>query len=556
MENKRTKTSVFRMSLIVFLFFTFIINAQSSLKINISNFSPKIDSLFQKWNTNNTPGLSVAISENNNILYSKSFGMANLNDSTKITSETSFNIASLTKQFVAYAILLLEQEGKLSLDENIQEYLPELQYSGVKVRHLLNHTSGIPEHWGIWSLSNFKGENISDIYNIHKSQIETKFIPGSEYEYSNSNYVLLTILISKLSGQSTVSFMREHIFDKLGMEHTYFLIDPSKNSSNQAENYQFDGQKYIAIPQVVSDIIGDGGLYSSIEDIQLWNKAFYDNSPIAVKRREEGILNSEKSSFYGFGLQKFVNNGIVSYEHGGGAQGVSCYFAQFPEQKVSITILANTDEVNAMAFFAELKIIVFQTESNALTNSSNTNSIKNWDKLDSNTLKSFEGKYYGFSSEVATSFDIAVASNDTLIGKSFGNPSRKYTQTNSNEFSATNLPDLKLKLKSNLLSIHYQQFDLGILRKINEVKIIETPRIIGNYSSPSINNANWNITTLEKEITVTTPKNKTYSLISLGSNLFQLKEINMLLLFMDNDGVVSLKLIHQGVGELMLKKNL
>jgi len=363
--------------LILVMLIEISVSGQSSSSLDVFKKSSRLDSLTQKWNSEKTPGLSVAIIENNKIVYSANVGMANLKSETKITSKTTFNLASLTKQFVAYSILLLEGEGKLSLDEDIRKYLPEIKYSGIKVWHLLNHSSGIPEYWGIWTLSSFESDNIEDIYGLLKEQTQVKFIAGDKYDYSNSNYILLSLIIKKVSGLSLIDYARENIFKKLQMNHTYFLMDSTKLDSNQAENYQFNGQSYIPSPQQASDIVGDGGLFSSIEDLIIWNSIFYDNSVLANKRKEVGVLNSGMTTLYGAGLQKYNRRGVLSYEHGGGAQGASCYFAQFPDFKTSIIVLANTDEINAMAIYEEIKSIVFQENKDKTEDSKKLDHNKN-----------------------------------------------------------------------------------------------------------------------------------------------------------------------------------
>jgi len=537
--------------LLIFVFF--YANGQSNVKTNILNHVSKLDSLSQKWNTDKTPGLSISIVENNSIIYSNNVGVANLYKNDKINSKTTFNLASLTKQFVAYSILLLQEEEKLSLDDDIRKYLPEMSYDGLTLRHLLNHSSGIPEYWGIWSLSSFKGDSIEDIYDLLKAQKQTKFKPGNKYDYSNSNYILLSLIVKRVSGLAFNDFAHKNIFKRLGMIHTYFLKDSRKMDSNQAQNYEFDGQNYIASPQTISDIIGDGGLFSSVEDLIIWSKTFYNDSALSNKRKEVGVLNSGISSLYGAGLQKYTKGGILSYEHGGGAQGASCYLAQFPNHKLSVIVLANTDEVNAMAIYEAIKFIVFPIEENNVE-SSNVNRANDWHKLDASKLKPIEGEYYGFSNETATTFNIGIIENDTLVGNSYGNPSRKYIQTNTNEFSASDLPDLKLKIQPDGLTIHYQQYDIGAFWKINQTANIEMEEIVGSYSSSKINNGVWDISKSVNNISIITPRLKSLTAAHVGDNLFILKEMNVLLLFEKEKNKISLKLIHQGAGEVILQK--
>lgn len=542
----------FYFSFITILCITFNGFCQSDFEKSIREQSVTIDSLSEKWNTDHTPGISITIVENNKMLYSKNVGLANLEKGNKINANTTFNLASLTKQFVAYAILLLEDQGQLSLDANIQKYLPEIQFRDITVRHLLHHSSGIPEYWGIWSLSSFDGDNLEDIYKILNNQIKTKFKAGDKYEYSNSNYILLSLIINRVSHQSLNDFTSEYIFEKLGMNHTYFLMDPTKKDINEAQNYQFNSPNYIPTPQQTSDIIGDGGLFSCLEDLLIWNRFLYNNSTINNKRRETGILNSGKASLYAAGLQKMEQNGIISFEHGGAAQGASCYFAQFPEYNISIIVLSNTDEVNAMLLAESIKSILFPIEENNTI--STKKSINNDYKTEVPNLNSVVGKYYGFSNTGATTFDIKIGKHDTLIGNSFGNPSRKYTQTSLHEFSAIEIPDLKLKIQPDRLDIRYLQYDLGSFKKTYDKKIMKNIEIIGNYTSQSINNGIWQISRNENTINVITPRAKSFTLAQLDKNIYCLKEMNILLLFEEIENAISLKLVHQGAGEITLQK--
>jgi len=260
------------------------------------------------------------------------------------------------------------------------------------------------------------------------------------------------------------------------------------------------------------------------------------------------------TTLYGAGLQKYNKGGILSYEHGGGAQGASCYFAQFPDFNTSIILLANTDEINAMAIYEEIKSIVFQEEQDKIEGFKKLDSNNNWHKLETAALQSFEGKYYGFGNESASTFDIAITGKDTLNGNSFGRPARKYVQSNSQEFSAVEILDLRLKIQAASLSIHYQQYEIGSFQKMNPQKDIELQKIIGSYSSSTINEGVWNISKIGEDIMVVTPREKSYTLIKLAENLYHLKEMNILLLFLSDKNSLSLKLIHQGAGEIILQK--
>jgi CubicO group peptidase (beta-lactamase class C family) len=271
----------------------------------------KIDDLYKKWDKNVTPGCAIGIVKNDSLIFSRGYGMANLENEIPITDETIFYMASVSKQFTGYCVVLLAKQGKLKLDEDIHVYLPWVPDFGVKitVRNLLNHTSGIRDDIYLAAISGLGSDGMLTqnlALNILKRQHYLNFNPGEKYSYSNSNYVLLSEIIKAVSGKSFRSFADSSLFKPLGMMHTHFQDNYVELIKNRAFSYQrVDSNRYINDFQNVYTL-GDGGLFSNISDMSKWVNNFYtpkagDLSDI-VQLSEKGKLNNGKLLTYALGI--------------------------------------------------------------------------------------------------------------------------------------------------------------------------------------------------------------------------------------------------------------
>ena len=244
------------------------------------NCSEKIDEIFKQWDKPDSPGCALGIVKHGDIIYKKGYGMANLEYGIPITPQTVFNMGSISKQFTAFSILLLEQEGKLSLEDNIHSYLPYLPHFGKKItiQHLLNHTSGLREERELFMMSGWRDDHFvtqSDILNIVKRQQELNFEPGSEYLYSNTGYTLLAEIVETVSGTNLTDFTDINIFKPLGMEQTHFRRSYRQIVKNCACPYRFDSMQGIEKSILSFATVGPRGLLSTVEDLVKWDKNFY-----------------------------------------------------------------------------------------------------------------------------------------------------------------------------------------------------------------------------------------------------------------------------------------
>lgn len=314
----------------------------------------KIDELFASYN-NATPGVAVAVERNGKITYHKAFGLAHLELNVPNTTETIFECGSISKQFTAAAILLLEKEGKLSLKDDVRKYVPELPlYEGViTIQHLLNHTSGLKD-WGVifgiggWPRATrvYTQELSFDVVFKQKS---LNFTPGSEYSYSNSNYVMLVLIVERVSGQSLADFTTSRFFEPLGMKNTQWRSNFREVIPNRATAYSRSQGKYQQ-DMPFENVHGPGGLLTTTADLLRWNRLLETKELFGDKtaqlRLQPGKLNDGKEIGYAAGLVNGHVNGFKEISHSGATAGYRGWLAYYPEKKLSIVALSNDGSFN------------------------------------------------------------------------------------------------------------------------------------------------------------------------------------------------------------------
>tara|TARA_R110002074_G_scaffold394296_1_gene581599 strand:+ start:124 stop:1794 length:1671 start_codon:yes stop_codon:yes gene_type:complete len=320
--------------------------------------SQAIDSLFSDWNKPDVPGCAIGIVEDGKLIYSNGYGIADLEHDLQITPTSVFYIGSVSKQFVTFSILLLEEQGKLNLDDKIQKYLPDFpEYdSTLTIRNFIHHTSGVRDYLTLMYL---KGRNyldntdVDEVYQLIKNQKELNFKPGEKYLYSNSCYFMLAMIIEKAAGQSLRDYAQENIFQPLGMKNSLFYDDNTDLIKNRVFSYSKKPDEEGFNNLIMRfDLVGSGGVYSSIEDMYLWDQNFYNNKlgkggqSIIDKMHEEGLLNNGESSGYAFALNNGTYKGLKTVSHGGALAGYRAQLMRFPEENFSVIILANRGDAN------------------------------------------------------------------------------------------------------------------------------------------------------------------------------------------------------------------
>ena len=325
-------------------------NTTVKLTVNETEAAEKVDSFLAQWDKNDMPGCSVGAVKDGKLVYKRAFGMANLEYDVPNRTSTLFNLASVSKPFTAMSIALLAQQGKLSLDDDIRKYVPELpKYDEtITIRHLIHHTSGIREYQALVLFGGLGTDNVySDktILNILARQKNISFKPGSKHQYSNSNYHLLGIIVERVSGKSLRLFADENIFKPLGMKNTMFFDNRFEVVKNRAAGYMVGQDKSIRARSSLFDLVGGGGVLTTIEDLYLWTQNYYEpkvgNKEMIQLLTTPGTLNGGEKMKYAFGVWRQEYRGLPMIEHSGNMSGFRAKIFAFPEQKFTAIALCN-----------------------------------------------------------------------------------------------------------------------------------------------------------------------------------------------------------------------
>jgi len=330
-----------------------VLIAALAISLSAGDKSKKVDDLFAKWDSTVSPGAALGIIENGELIYTRGYGMANLEHNIPITSKTVFRIGSTSKQFTAACIAILSLQGKLSLDDDIRKYVPEIpKYEkAITVRHLVHHISGLRDYLVLSMLS---GKTDDDFYSPEETleqlsrQKGWNFSPGEEHLYCNSGYFLMGVIVERASGKSLNEFAQEHIFKPLGMKNTHFHDDYTRIVKNRADGHAH-AKGGFKINNTTLNHVGDGGVFTTVEDLYLWDQAFYNHklgNELMDLMHQPGVLNNGKKLEYAFGLSVSEYKGLKLVAHGGAFVGFRAELIRFPEEKFSVICLANLGSID------------------------------------------------------------------------------------------------------------------------------------------------------------------------------------------------------------------
>ncbi len=311
-----------------------------------------IDAIFSKYDHTAVPGCAVGVFRNGQTIFGRGYGMADLNQGVPITTSTVFYIASTSKQFAAMSTALLAEQGKISLDDPVRKWVPELPAFADKVtiRNLVHHTSGFRDYLGLWGASgrSFADEIPEEVaLDLITRQKALDFEPGTRYSYSNSGYFLLSVIVHRASGKTLRQFAEANIFDPLGMTATQWHDNNAEIVGRRAEGYQpLPGGRF-EIVRTSFALVGDGGLLTTIEDLARWDENFYSNrlgtrgAALIEQVTTPGRLSSGEAQSYAFGLMAGQYRGLPVIEHGGSFIGFRAQLMRFPAQHFSVAVLCN-----------------------------------------------------------------------------------------------------------------------------------------------------------------------------------------------------------------------
>jgi CubicO group peptidase (beta-lactamase class C family) len=287
-------------------------------------------------------------------VYEHGYGMANLELGVPVTPSTAFAIASISKPFTAMSVLLAAEHGQLSLDDEVQKYVPEWvdRDDHITIRHLLTHTSGIRDAFGLlgWAApSESEGDQNEAIVRMLARQRGLNFAPGTEFQYNNGGYNLLASIVKRATGQSLRAFADANIFKPLGMTHSAFRDDPTTLMFNRASGYSRRVDGWHLVPDAPSPSIGNDGMYSTVGDLLLWLQNFdtprVGTTALLAAMQKPTVLPGGGTTSYGFGLGMEDYRGALEVEHSGGDRGVATKAVRFPKQRLAVAVLCNEDSV-------------------------------------------------------------------------------------------------------------------------------------------------------------------------------------------------------------------
>ena len=319
--------------------------------------NPRVDAIFSRL-TPASPGCALGVIRDGAFVYRQGYGSASLELSVPLTSASVFYMGSVSKQFTAAAVVLAAEQGKLSLDDSIRRYIPELPDYGppITLRQMLHHTSGLRDVLQLLALS---GRNAADIHptdeliDLVSRQRALNYQPGAEYLYSNTNYFLAAEVIKRATGQPLSAFAEANIFRPLGMTHTRFHDDRTAVVLGRVAAYSPRGSAFSVDWSLNFEKVGDGGLMSSVDDLLLWDRNFYDNrlgkGTLLKELQTRGTLNNGRNIAYALGLEIGEYRGLPIVEHGGSLFGYRTEILRFPEQHFSVVCLCNVSNAGPAA---------------------------------------------------------------------------------------------------------------------------------------------------------------------------------------------------------------
>lgn len=313
-----------------------------------------VNSIFA-FATNSTPGCAVSAIRNGAVEYAKGYGMADLEHDVPITPQTPFYLASVSKQFTAAAVNLLVLDGKISLDDDVRKTIPEVPDYGtpITLRHLMHHTSGLRDYLTLFWLAGLSDFTITntDFLEMVGRQRALSFRPGEQYSYSNTGYVLLSIAVERVSGKSLRAFAQERLFAPLDMTSTQFRDHHNMLIKGRALAYAPSGTEGYTLSVPHFDVVGDGGLYSTVEDLARWESNFLEPRVGGAEwlklEGQRGRLNSGTSIPYGAGLRHGTYRGEPTVEHGGSLGGYNNMLLRFPARRFSVAVMCNGNSVSS-----------------------------------------------------------------------------------------------------------------------------------------------------------------------------------------------------------------
>jgi CubicO group peptidase (beta-lactamase class C family) len=395
--------------------------------------SARVDSIFASFAVPGSPGCAVGAIKDGRLVHGRGYGLANLDYDVPIDTRSVFYLASVSKQVTAFALALAAQEGKLSLDDDVRKYMPELPDYGtpVTIRHLVHHTSGVRDYLTLIPLS---GRHADDAWtdaaflDLIARQKALNFTPGTEYLYSNTGYVLLAEIVKRATGKSLRAYADERIFQPLGMRDTHFHDDAGVIVPRRVIGYVRGPAGWRMNHWFSFDKVGDGGLYSTIEDLAKWDANFYSGVVGGSALREQvvqrGVLTKGDTIPYAFGLNVSSYRGLRILDHGGSLTGFRTGLMRFPDQRFTAVVLCNTPTANTGQLARRVADVYLRDRMTAATTGGGPGGPPQQQAAQSATVSAAEGRdFVGsyHSEELDATYEFIVADSQLVMRRN-GDP--------------------------------------------------------------------------------------------------------------------------------------
>ena len=406
-------------------------HGQASLPDSLTK---RIDGVFSRYGPLDAPGCALGVFQNGKIAYAKGYGASNIEYGIPLTPSTPMIMGSVSKQFTAASIALLVEDGRISLDDDVRKYIPELPDYGKKItiNHLVHHTSGVRDFWALaeaggWRLDD--GYTVGDMITLASKQKHLNFDPGDEYNYSNTGYVLLGEVVHRVTAKTLRQFAAERIFSPLGMTVSHFHDDHNQPVKGRAFAYSPAAGGGWKINVWNNDIVGQGGLMTTVEELQKWDENFYTGTvggpKFLAQQLERGKLNNGTLLAYAFGLEVGEYRGLPMVEHSGSTGGYRTDITRFPSVHTSVVTMCNVSNANSVGLAHSVADIVLAAKftkpvaspaARAAGQQGTTAPVV----VDAAALGQLTGRFY--SEELSAFYELSPANGALLLKRAHAGP--------------------------------------------------------------------------------------------------------------------------------------
>ena len=478
------------------LFFLLTYFSLVSVQAQLSEVkSQKIDSIFNSWTETNHPGGAIGIMQNGEVIYSKAFGLASLEYQVPNTTETIFNVGSVSKQFTAMGIVLLQEKGLLSIDDDIRKYLPDMPDFGhtITIRHMLHHTSGMRSLHAMLRLAGWRDDDSrtnEDLYRFMLNQKELNFIPGDEYLYCNTGYMLMVNIIENVTKEKFPQWMKANVFKPLGMSNTYVEDRYDRIVPNNATSYYGAKDDFFRAVEYWG-YVGSGNVHSTTNDLLTWLQNFstpsseWSSAFELLKTTDE--LNDGSENNYAFGVSLDEFKGYKRVQHGGAIGGFRAYASTYPEEQLSIAVLTNFSSSNSGGIERNIANILLKTNPNATAQKDKQEISKT---VISFPLEQLTGKYEIQSGVIA---NITIENDSLHVLQEWNNSEYNIYRTKGNTYQIPKEANIQFtfsELKDNstqLLSVNQNGRKTDAKRYVEEdLSSISLNDYVGRFYSPEL----------------------------------------------------------------------